>query len=283
MLRFALLAAALAFSACEGTRAEFPDAEGPDLGAVDSGTRDAAALPDAMDTADAGGGLDAGTVDLGVAPDAGSQSDSGALPDAGNSGLIPGPGDLVFVELQGNPQTAADTDAEYIELLNVSGRALDLIDCHLLHLVWTGGGMAPVRSVANHRITTSVPVAAGARVLLTHSSGGYFGPANKDYVYSGFEMGNGGMDQNRLRLMAPGWDGTEPPDPLYTVDELVTPLGAFDNALRGRAWQLDPGKVASPSAANNDDPMNWCYAASGGGLAYWSMNWGTPGTANACQ
>lgn len=222
-------------------------------------------------------------MDATTAPDATSGLDalSGVL-DAASS-QEPGPGDLVIVEVQGNPQNAGDDQAEFVELVNVSGRPLDLEGCRLLHRVWSGMGMAPVDSVGDHRVSRSVPVAPGARVLLARSNGGFFGGATRDYVYSGFELGNGGSDNNRLRLMAPSWDGVEPPDPDHLVDEVIAPLGAFDNDLRGRAWQLDPARAPMPSAAANDDATSWCHAPNAAGLAYWQSNWGTPGAENDCS
>lgn len=249
------------------------DADAPlDLGTppTDLGTAfDSTVINPSDAAADAGVPADAGPDDQGVALD-------------GGTGLEPGPGDLVFVEIQGNPQGTADTDAEYLELLNVSGRMLDLQGCRLTHRLWAGG-TPPVDSVGNHRINSSVPVAPGARVLLARSAGGYFGGATRDYVYSGFEFSNGGSDQNRIRLMAPSWDGVEPPDPSAIVDEVISPAATFDNPLRGRAWQLDPVQVPNPSASNNDLPTAWCHAAANAGLAYWQSNWGTPGQANACN
>lgn len=229
-----------------------------------------------------GAGLDAGR-DGGVLPDGGGPGDASGGPDGGGTGLEPGPGDLVFVEIQGNPQGTADTDAEYFELLNVSGRALDLEGCRLTHRQWAGSGMPPVDSVGNHRIGSSVPVPIGGRVLLTRSNGGFFGGASRDYVYSGFELSNGGADNNRIRLMAPSWDGNEPPDPSALVDEVITPAATFDNPVRGRAWQLDPSLVPNPSASNNDNAASWCHTSAVAGLAYWQSNWGTPGAANQCQ
>jgi len=211
----------------------------------------------------------------------GAFADAAVLDDASTAtGLEPGPGDLVIVEIQGNPQTAADNQAEYIELINVSGRALDLEGCRLTHREYAGAGSAPVMSVGNHRINRSVPVAPGDRVLLTRSNGGYFGTATQDYVYSTFELANGGADANRVRLMVPTWSGMEPPDVADIVDEVTTPTGTFENDLRGRAWQLNPTRPQT--TADNDDPTAWCYAEATMALAYWNQNWGTPRAANVC-
>ena len=88
---------------------------------------------------------------------------------------------------------------------------------------------------------------------------------------------------NRLRIMAPSWDGADATAAPFIVDEVIAPPGAFDNDLRGRAWQLDPDRVAAPTAAGNDDPADWCYAAAIDPLAYRTNNWGTPRDANRCD
>lgn len=262
-------------------------------GASDAGLGQDAAALDATVAGDTGtppddAGLDAAVSDLGFALDASAAVDSGILPDAGarpdaGASSEPAPGDLVIVEIQGNPQNTADTDAEYVELLNVSSRSLNLEGCRLTHRLWAGG-MAPVDSVGNHLINSAVNVGPGERVLLGRSGGGYFGAGVvPDYVYSGFEFSNGGSDNNRIRVMHPGWDGTEPPAPGDIIDEVIAPAGTFDNPLRGRSWQLDPGRVAAPTAASNDDPQSWCSAAANNGLAYWQSNWGTPRAANVCN
>jgi hypothetical protein len=83
--------------------------------------------------------------------------------------------------------------------------------------------------------------------------------------------------------MVPSWDGTEPPADADLIDEVVTSVAAFDNPLRGRALQLDPDAVPSPSAASNDDPADWCYASAVDTLAYRASNWGTPRETNRCD
>lgn len=220
--------------------------------------------------------LDAGFVDAGFV-DAGA-ADAGAT-DAGLGGG-PGPGDLVIVEIQGNPQGVADANAEYIELLNVSGRTLDLFGVQLAHRDYDGV-TPPVASVGLHTIDESVSVAPGARILLTRSTGGYFGGALVDYVYDGFDFSNGDDRANRLRLLTSAWDGSEPPDPAHLIDEVTAPIATFDNLVRGQSWQLDPSAVSSPDATSNDAAASWCRS-NAAGINYWGSNWGTPGAANAC-
>lgn len=284
----------VAFQAgCTSRVADPVDASGArDAQVVDSGSRDAASDSGSSDGGatpeDAGAELDSGADDAGAmdggatdagAADAGTSAD--ASMDGGALGSAPRAGDLVIMEIQGNPQMATDELAEYIELLNVSGRSLDLAGVELTFVSWSGG--EPVASVARHTIATSVVVPAGSRVLLGRSSGGYFGTATPDYVYGGFVFANGDTFQNRVRLMVPGWDGTEPPAAADIVDEVRTEAGAFDNVLRGRALQLDPAAVPVPTAASNDDPADWCHAAAVASLEYWSSNWGTPRALDRCM
>jgi hypothetical protein len=140
-----------------------------------------------------------------------------------------------------------------------------------------------VSAGGNHLIDEPVVVAPGARALLARSSGGFFGGATRDHVYGGFVFSNGGADMNRVRLMAPAWDGAEPPSAAFVVDEVIAPPGTFDNVLRGRAWQLDPDRVPAPTAGGNDDAADWCHAAATDALAYRASNWGTPRAANRCD
>lgn len=274
---------------CGDDEGEPPDAgAAPDAGAIDAGTSsDAGTVGDAGVPEDGGGTSDedAGTPEDGGLLDGGAldggTADAGGSDAGGGTGPTPGPGDLVVVEIQGNPQMATDEQAEYVELLNVSGRELDLQGVQLAHVAWSGG--EPVASVGSHTIASSVIVAPGARVLLARSGGGYFGGATRDYVYDGFAFSNGGAFQNRLRVMVPSWDGSEPPAAGDVVDEVRTPAGAFDNPVRGRALQLDPSAVPAPSAAGNDDPADWCHAAEVATLEYRAGNWGTPRGANRCD
>lgn len=279
-----LVALALCAGCRDGVTGTFEDAETPAEDAA-AGADDAAQIADDASSGprDAGlGELDA----LSAAEDARVGRDALAAPDrdaptdaGGNASDEPRAGDLVIVEVQGNPQQVDDAVAEYIEVLNVSGRPLDLAGVRITHVQWPASGTAPVRSTGNHRVRDPVMVAPGARALLTRGGGGHFGGATRDYVYAGFELSN--SDPNRLRLMVPGWDGSEPPNVDDVIDELMIPAETFDNDRRGRSWQLDPDEVAAPTATTNDDPADWCHTGSGA-AGYWMNNWGTPGAANDC-
>ncbi len=280
-----LLALALCAGCRDGVAGTFADAEAPPEDAAltdDAATADDAGVSPPRDgggtpTPDSGAGND----DAQTGRDAPAGPDRAAPDAGGNNSEEPRAGDLVIVEIQGNPQQTDDTNAEYIEVLNVSGRPLDLADVRITHVQYPGSGTAPMRSTGNHRVNARVLVPPGGRALLTRSNGGYFGGANRDYVYGGFELSN--SDANRLRLMVPRWDGVEPPNVDDVVDELIVPANTFDNPLRGRSWQLDPDAVSAPTADGNDDPADWCHTASGATHAYWMNNWGTPGAENDCD
>ena len=234
---------------------------GSDAGGPDADPSDASPVDAASDTA----------------VDSGSDDDAGGA-DAG-SGTAPQAGELVIVEIQGNPQRATDEEAEYIEVINVSARTLDLDGVVLTHLDWMGG--EPDRSVGRWTVDERVDVGPGERALLVRSSGGFFGGAAVAHVYGDFVFDNGDVRSNRIRMMVPGWDGTEPPASSSVIDQVIVPVGGFDNPLRARAWTLMPS--IQPNAATNDNATNWCYAANTPELEYRTLNWGTPGSANRCD
>ncbi|MEM9072927.1 MAG: lamin tail domain-containing protein [Myxococcota bacterium] len=267
----------LLFACSSDPRPRLPDGAMRDTGVADSGAGTDATIMDA--------GGDAGAADSAVDSAADGAVESDAAIDAGSDANldagppeVPGPGDLVVVEIQGNPQRANDEEAEYIELQNVSGRPLDLNGVTLAHRNFTGGDPP---SAGSDVIDRSIIVAPGARVLLTRSAGGFFGGAEADFVYDGFVFSNGDSDLNRLRVLVPGWDGTEPPAPADLIDEVRLEAGRFDNALRGRAFQLNPS-AGAPASELNDDDSNWCHSAETDDLEYRGSNWGTPGETNRC-
>ncbi|MFK7986834.1 MAG: hypothetical protein AB8I08_12485 [Sandaracinaceae bacterium] len=280
-----------------------PDS-GPDAGTIDGGTIDAGTDAGADAGAD-GGGTDGGATDAGIdagmsdAGTDGGETDAGGTDagtdgggtDAGTdagmadggpvTGMTPVAGDLVIVEVQGNPTNVSDNQAEYFEVLNVSGRTLDLDGVWLAFHTWVGG--EPDVSVSKTQISGTVLVSPGGRVLFGRSSGGFFGSGTTpDVTYSAFEFNNG--QPNRLRLLVPTWGGTEPPAAADLIDGVVFEAGAFDNDLRGQAFQFNPS-VGAATPANNDDNSNWCHTSMS--LAPYLMsgtrdNHGTPGAPNDC-
>jgi len=255
------------------------DSGGSDAGTMDSGSADAGEGDGGGD-----GGADTGAADSG-APDGGSDAgggDGGADTGAADAGATtaPGPGDLVIVELMGNPQSVTDAMGEYFEVINVSTRTLDLSGVTITHTAYSGG--EPTASTGSHVIGTSVEIAPGARALLGVHSFVAGGGVTVDYVYSGFLFSNGSTMANRLRLQTPSWGGTEPPAAAELIDQVIAPAGTFQNTNRGRAWQLDPALIDPPTTAGSDDPANFCHTPMRAALEYRSTNWGTPREINDC-
>ncbi|MFT5355791.1 MAG: hypothetical protein ACI9KE_003010 [Polyangiales bacterium] len=236
---------------------------------------------DSVDASDSdGGAFDGGEgTDTGVVPSDSGSADSSTI-DGGPGGLLPRSGDLVFVEIQGNPVRATDEQGEYLEILNVSGRVIDLTGVTITHISFVGG--EPDVSADRHTVAMTLFMEPGERVLLASSDGGFFGSAEADYVYSDILISNAETETTRFRLMVPGWDRTEPPSALDVVDEVIVESRLFGNAVRGQAWQFDPAR-GTPTAASNDDASNWCTTSATAALEYRGSNFGTPSAPNVCD
>ncbi len=91
------------------------------------------------------------------------------------------PGDLVVSEFLANPSAQGDTQGEWVELFNTTGRAIDL----------RGLTLGDDGSDA-HRITAPAPVtiAAGAYLTLGRSPSAGIAGRLADYVYDRFRLGN---------------------------------------------------------------------------------------------
>ena len=280
---------ALSLVGCEDTRRPSADSSvgwvdsGPTSdGGADSSARDGGALVDSgsVDSGADSGAEDSGAEDSGAADsgaeDAGTDSN---VPDSG-TGLAPQAGDLVIVEIQGNPVRATDEQAEYFEVLNVSGRVLDLRGVTITHISFVGG--EPVASADRHVVDQVLFVEPGERLLFGSSDGGFFGTGDPDYVYSGILISNAETEMTRLRLMVPDWDGSEPPNLLDLVDEVIVESRVFGNAVRGQALQFDPAR-GTPTSASNDDAANWCTTPAEAAFEYRGSNFGTPGAPNVCD
>jgi hypothetical protein len=102
-----------------------------------------------------------------------------------------------------------------------------------------------------------------------------------DAIYDGIEMSNNSADSVRIRLLGPSFPGGE--ETLFVIDQIVTSSGAFDNTLRGQAWQLDPASLsAPPDASDNDSFESFCLTSTLPEFEYVTGNWGTPRKANDC-
>lgn len=210
--------------------------------------------------------------------------DTAGTDTSGPTGDPPAAGELVIVEIQGNPNALVDDDAEYIEVLNVSGKSLDLNGVTVAYHDWPGG--EPARSSATFTFTESIVVADGERALLARSSNTTLnGGITPDAVYDTVLVTNSASRDARIRLYTASWSGNEPPAASEIIDAVPIPAATFENTVRGRAWQLDPGQVSAPTAADNDTASNWCQTveSTGTALEYATGNFGTPGTDNQCN
>jgi hypothetical protein len=172
-------------------------------------------------------------------------------PPMGVDSLLPG--DLVITEFLQNPVASADGDAEWFEVYNASGGAVDLMG-----LVVSDAGSE------SFVVNTSVSVAAGGYALFGINDNTFVnGGLNHDFVYSGFNLSN--SDDEIILSNAGG-----------AIDAVFYDGGPTFPDPDGASTALSPSAL---DATANDDGSNWCVGTSvfGGGDA------ASPGAANpAC-
>lgn len=179
-----------------------------------------------------------------------------ADPDCAAGATSPAaPSDVVFTEVHYAPEAAGDSSGEYLELLNTSGRDLDLRCC------WLGVGEAWTE-------LPDVAIPAGARAVLAGSddpavNGGIDGAIA---LAGGLGLVNFGGEE--LVLECSG----------LTID-------ALHFRLTAEGWPAGGGGVSAQlssrasSAAANDDGTRWCDSTA----SYGDGDLGTPGLPNgAC-
>ncbi len=158
-------------------------------------------------------------------------------------------GDLVISEFHANPAVVADSAGEWFEVYNASGAEVDLDGLVVYDL-----------GSDSFTVSGTLLVAAADYVVFginddTATNDG----VTVDYAYSGMNLSNSSdelvLNNGTIDLDDIIWDGT------WGVSS-------------GYALQLDPTAL---DATSNDDPANWCAAAS----MYGASNYGTPGAANA--
>jgi len=160
-------------------------------------------------------------------------------------------GQLVISELMAKSQAGGGDKGEWFELVNVSGKALDLKGCWLAD-----------KTPEQFQFVEPVIVPAGGILVLALSNNPTvnFGLVDP-YVYGGFSLSNEG---EALSLTC---GGTVIDAIAYTVDWVT----------EGVAFQLSATKQ---DATANDNSASWCAATASYGS---SGKKGTPGTANlAC-
>ena len=151
-------------------------------------------------------------------------------------------GDLVVTEVRG-PQTPADAvNGEWIELYNASGKSIDLLGVRVRFRRKDGSKEIPVI------VRDSVPVAAGAYVVLGLFLNDTTRPAHVDYGFAS------DFTENWLAAAAIDVEscGTR-------IDRAV-----YDDLPRMGTFSLG----AAPEANANDIPANWCTNGATSGAAY---------------
>ncbi len=158
----------------------------------------------------------------------------------------PMPGEVVFNELQPNPDIVSDEQGEWLEFHNTSAVTLELDGCELYD-----------QGSDSHTIAGSVQIEPGGFAVLGRAEAAN-GGVTLDYAYGNEISLANGDDEIGLRCGG------------AVIDELIYsnswPFGA------GASAQLTPG--AGPS---NDDPGQWCEAT----VPYGDGDLGSPGAANA--
>lgn len=179
-------------------------------------------------------------------------ADQAAIPDLGSPGrdnrtcppvvVITDPklgselvaGDLIITEMMVDPDECPDFNAQYFEVFNASGEAVDLM-----------GMSIQIQSGRVTELTQSYPVAAGAWALAEYQSGAaiatcYTGLLN-DFLWTNNRLLNDG-----------------------SMITLFNDIGIIDTVdlrdlatIPGAALSLDVSQV---DAIANDDPYNWCHS-----------------------
>ena len=158
------------------------------------------------------------------------------------------PGDVVVTEIMADP-TGADANLEWFEVLNVSGKSVDL-----------SGWTITDQSSDSHTVASSVLVAPGASVVLGASTDlSTNGGAPVDYAY-GADITIDVADSLILTEPASG----------VMIDTVVWTNGWF--GAEGFSIEL---QVAD--SVSNDSAASWCSTAAG---SYGSGGSGTPAAAN---
>jgi len=163
------------------------------------------------------------------------------------------PGDLVISEIMANPSSVRDTDGEWFELTNMSGRTVILNGLELV-----SDGEDPHIVDADDAIV--LPNAARA-VLALNADSSTNGGVNAQYGYSNLRLSNEG---DRLLVFADG----------VRLDEVSWDDGETMPDPSGSSMSLDPLHI---DAIGNDDAGVWC-SSDRSWMA--GTDWGSPGGEN---
>ncbi|MDP6943375.1 MAG: lamin tail domain-containing protein, partial [Myxococcota bacterium] len=170
-------------------------------------------------------------------------------------GVTPLAGSVIFTEVLVNPEQSADSEGEWLEILNTSDAFVDLSGCVLED-----------NQEDLHALSPSAPFVMGPgelRVLAASPTPAFNGGLSPDYAYgTSFLLAN---DQDEFRLRCGE----------VVIDQVSYDAGAW-GLQPGVAWQLDAGQFDEVA---NDDASAWCLAYD----SYGKGDLGTPGAPNpAC-
>ena len=162
----------------------------------------------------------------------------------------PGPGQVVITEIMHRPLAVGGAQGEWIEVRNVTDGTLDLSGVILRDAAVDSHVLSPAGALL---------IEAGAELVLGRSAnlGGGVAP---DYVYTGFQLGNGA---DSVILEGPGG----------LIDAVAYDGGVTFPNVEGASMALDP---ASTDATANDAGAAWCAAK----VTFGAGDKGTPGAPN---
>ncbi|MBM4391164.1 MAG: lamin tail domain-containing protein [Deltaproteobacteria bacterium] len=204
---------------------------------------------DSDSDADTDTDTDTGPADTGE--DTGHDTDT----DTGQSSGAISVGDLFINEVMNNPNPVADEQGEWFELINTSGRDLDLDGL----TISDEDATSPQSFTVSGRLL--VP-AGGFVILANNGDSSSNGGVTVDYAFDGtsFQLGN---DSDEIVLSI---DGVAIARLAYTED--------WAGNAKGYSMTLDADKLTPGDA---DQETSWCNATSSFGS---DGQFGTPGAAN---
>ena len=189
----------------------------------------------------------------------------------------PTEGEVIFTEFMALSESLIGSNEEWFELKSLGSETFNLDGCALEVDDGTDIDSVPIT------FALGVTIDPGQYMVMVKSSAADTIDTCSlphDYQYgTGINFSN--SEAQTLRLVCPGDSGQ------VTIDALAYDYGSSDP--RGIAWQLD---ASSETAADNDDPQNWCFpdptavtfpwectVTSGKDMA---TNYGTPGVGGSC-
>ncbi len=187
--------------------------------------------------------------------DTGSDTGTDTGEDTGHSSGDITVGDLFVNEVMNNPSPVADEQGEWFELVNTSGRDLDLDGL----TISDEDATSPQSFTVSGRLV--VP-AGGYVVFANNADSASNGGLSVDYAFDGtsFQLGN---DSDEIVLSI---DGVNIARLAYTED--------WAGNAKGYSMTLDADKL---TAADADQETSWCNATSSFGS---DGQFGTPGATN---